>query len=749
MNRQFQMPPDAMLDPAPQGEQGIALREALAFIWRHWIFVGSVAALSLLIGLVWLARAVPLYTATAQVMLDPQTDRAPVTNTGTPNIFFLDPATIENQISLIRSDGLLTRVVQTNKLYSVPTRQDAAPPPPTFSWAWLKAALSGEAKPAKPAETLPSEVLEAKAIADAVDRLRSQIAVQRAGLGYILSISIVDTNPDRAASLANAVAEAYVVNKLDARFESAKRASGWLSDRLVELRDQLRQSEEAVAQFRADNNLVKAGSSVTLTEQQLSDLNGKLLEARQDTSVKRTRVEFLQKSLANGSRQNLPNIFQSSAMATLQGRLTDISAREADLLARYNARHPSVVNLQAERRDVERSMAAEAQRQIDTIRTEYEIAKAREESTQRALEEATGQTNADDKVTVKLRELERTAAVNKTLFEEFLQKAKVTDNTATFEVRDARVLFAAKPPGGPSYPNGSRAIMMALLVGLGLGIAGAYGIEKLNAGFITPRQIEDRLRVPVLASITRMSEAERTIDDHVVSLPAYLVMKPLSRFSESIRSLRTGIAMTDVDHPPKVIQVTSTRPSEGKTTVSVCLAVSAAQSGQRVLLIDGDLRHPSASRVFRRENDKGLVDILMGTADLREVLNYDEQTRVIVIPAGSKTQNPPDLLGSDKMKALVSALRRTFDYIVIDSPPMGPVVDPKVTSMLCDKTLYVVHWGTTAREMVESHIHAFPNARQVAGVVLNMVNENRAQKYGQYGSGYYYGQRYYGKYYAG
>lgn len=748
MNRQFQIPPDAVLEPQ-QDEQGASLRDALAFIWRHWIFVASVASLSLLLGLVWLARAVPLYTATAQVMLDPQTDRAPVQNPTTPNVFFLDPASIENQISLIKSDGLLTRVVQKNKLYSVAKAEDApAAEEGGLSWASIKAAVFGEVAAPKPPADSP-DVAEQKAIAAAVDRIRGQLSVQRSGLGYILAISVVDTSPERAAELANLIAEAYVVNKLDARFESAKRASGWLSDRLVELRDQLRQSEEAVAQFRAENNLVRAGSSVTLTEQQLSDLNGKLLEARQDMSAKKTRVEFLEKALSSGSRQNLPNTFQSPAMASLQGRLTDISAREADLLARYNNRHPAVVNIQAERRDVERSMAAEAQRQIDTIRTEYEISKAREQATQRALDEATGQNNADDKITVRLRELERTAAVNKTLFEEFLQKAKVTDNTASFEVRDARVLFAAKPPGGPSFPNPSRVVMMALIIGLGLGVAGAFGMEKLNAGFITPKQVEDRLHLPVLASISRMTEAERTIDDQVVSLTSFLVKKPLSRFSESIRSLRTSIAMTDVDHPPKVIQVTSTRPSEGKTTVAVCLAVSAAQSGQKVLLIDGDLRHPSASKVFRREHDKGLVDVLMGTSDLRDILDYDEETRVVVIPAGSKTQNPPDLLASDKMKAFIGALRKTFDYIIIDSPPMGPVVDPKVTSMLCDKTVYVVHWGTTAREMVETHVHAFPNARQVAGVVLNMVNENRAQKYGRYGAGYYYGQRYYGKYYAG
>lgn len=748
MNRQFHIP----TEPAHEEivDRGAKLREYVAFAWRHWIFIASTTTLALLFGLVFLAYSVPLYTATAQVMLDPLTERAPVQNSTTPNVYFIDPAMMENQISLIRSDGLLRRVVEKNKLYTVASA-DAAPAEPA-GWDAIKEAVLG--KPAAPAPAPAAapaveQSAEEAAIAQGVERLRGALGVQRTGLGYILAISITDTDPDRAAMLANAVADAYVVNKLDARLEGAKRASGWLSDRLVELREQLKQAEEAVAQFRIDNGLVRAGSSVTLTEQQLTELNGELLRARQDAEVKKTRLQFLEKALQTGSKQSLPNIFQSGAMLSLQGRLTEISGREADLLARYSGRHPAVVNLQAEKRDVERAMAAEAQRQIDTIKTEAALADARVASTEQALKEATGQTGADDRTAVRLRELERTAAVNKTLFEEFLQKAKVTDSSASFEVRDARVLFAAKTPGMASYPSRNRILATALLLGFGIGLVGAFGMEKLKSGFMTPREIEDRLRLPVLGSIARMSESERTIDGALLTLPAYQIKKPLSRFSEAIRTLRTGIQMTDVDRPPKVIQVTSTRPGEGKTTIALSLAVSAAQAGQRVLIIDADLRHPSTSKYFGREKDAGLVNALTGDADLRDVLSFDEASRVFVIPAGGKTQNPPDLLGSEKMKALLGALRRNFEYIIVDTPPMGPVVDPKVVSLLCDKTVYVVHWGTTAREIVETSIQQFPNSRQVAGIVLNMVNENRAQKYGRDGSHYYYGQRYYGKYYSG
>ena len=268
------------------------------------------------------------------------------------------------------------------------------------------------------------------------------------GQSQVLDISVTWDDPVRAAQLANAVADAYIVDQLDARLEAAKRASGWLSDRLVELRQQLRDSEEAVAKFRKENGLTRSGPTVALNDQQLSDLNSKLMAARTDAAEKKTRVDFLDDDLAAGKKtlDTLPDSFQSdgSVMAALRAKLADASQREADLLARYNSRHPAVVNVEAEKRDIERSIAAETQRMAQTVRSEYALAKARQSAMEQAMREATGQGGLDSDDAVRLRELERTAAVNKTLFEEFLQKAKITDEQSTFRARDVRVIMPAQ-----------------------------------------------------------------------------------------------------------------------------------------------------------------------------------------------------------------------------------------------------------------------------------------------------------------
>jgi exopolysaccharide transport family protein len=725
MNVGFRIPTTVETEPAART---FDLRQYLNFLWRHWMFIASITAVVFIIAVIHLARATPLYTATTQVLLEPPA-RAP-TDTGSADYRFNDFSFIENQLAIIRSDPLLRRVVVKERL---------AVPPPT----------ANEPQSTDAPKENPT-ALEDESILDGINSLRGALMVSRSGQAQVLSISITWTDPARAAQLANAVASAYVVNQLDARFESAKQASGWLSDRLVELRQQLRDSEEAVSKFRNEHGLVRSGPTIALNDQQLADLNSKLIAARTDVAEKKTRVDFLAE-VAGGKKtlNSLPDSFQSTSqpgvMTTLRAKLADASQREADLLARYNGRHPAVVNVEAEKRDLERSIAAETQRMIQAVNNEYALAKARLGATEQAMREATGQGGLNYDDSVRLRELERTAAVNKSLFEDVLQKAKITDEQSTFRPREARVIMPAQKPGGPSSPNTRKGLLTALFAGLGLGVVGALAMEKLNAGFTTPRQVEDALGVPVLASVRRMDNSKLVSKDgKAIPLVFYHVHYPLSPFSEAVRTLRSGIHMSDVDRPPKVIHVTSSRPGEGKTTLAVSLAISAAFSGLKVALVDADLRHPSVSRFFKLEQEKGLVDLLTGATTSDNVFKFQNDLKLMVVPAGSKSLNPTDLLGSERMKLLVSHLRETFDYVVVDTPPVGPVVDPVIVANLADKTIFVVQWASTPRELIETSIQQVSMHKRIAGVVLNSVNQDRARKYG---GEYYYG-KHYEKYYS-
>src|SRR6516225_5940510 len=338
MNVGFRVPTNLDAEPL---ERAFDLRQYLNFVWRNWLFIASVTAVALVIGVVNLVRAVPLYTASTQVLLE-RHERAPGLDAGASDSRFDDGSYLENQLAILGSDSLLRRVVLKERL---------SDPPP----------IANESQSTDvPKTDVPKDVsttAEEQSIRNGINSLRGALNISRGKEGQILNIAITSDNPVRAAQLANAVADAYVVDQLDAHLESAKRASGWLNDRIIELRQQLRDSEEAVAKFRKEHGLTRSGPTVALNDQQLADLNGKLIAARTDTAEKKARVDFLDDLVAGKKTLDaLPDSLASasSVMPALRSKLADASQREADLLARYNSRHPAVVNVEAEKRDIER-----------------------------------------------------------------------------------------------------------------------------------------------------------------------------------------------------------------------------------------------------------------------------------------------------------------------------------------------------------------------------------------------------------
>ena len=759
LNRLGQTGAIPLVTHPPDGEHGLDLREAIGFLWRQWIFITSILIAVLFVAAVYVFSETPRYTATALVLLEIQQELAGKQDAILSQVN-LDSEMVESELAIIKSTVFLQRVVEKSGLVSDPEFGSAPPQVaqvPSLLARVRSALTGGSIASAVPvpvsAPPAPRNGPGSPAFMSTVQRLKGAITAARAGQGYVLGISATSVDPARAARLANAVADAFVVEKLDARFEAAKRASAWLSDRLVELRKQLRDSEEAVAQFRSDHGIIQTGPNITLSQQQLSELNATVVAAHADVAQKKARVDLLHSILAKGGNvQSLVDFPSSPTLVSLKQQQILVSQKEADLVRRYNAGHPLVVNVRGELADVQRSIAEETQRLTANfaanIENEYAMARARSDSLERSLREATGQSSIDDKTAITLRELERTAAVNKSLFEDFLQRAKITQEQSTFEARDSRVITPASPPGVPSSPKRVQFMSLALIMGMFLGVGGAVAKDKLNGGFATPRQIEDMLQVPLLTSINVMNSRDLTVKGKIIPLPLYTSAMPLSRFSEAVRTLRSGIQMADVDDPPKIIQLTSTIPHEGKTTVGLSLAVSAAFSGLKVLFIDSDLRHTSATSFFGLLKARGLVDVLLGSVSAQEAIAFSKDANVWVLPAGSKSNNPADLLSSNRMKSLMEHCRKTFDYVVIDSPPIGPVIDPVALAQMADKIVYVVQWAATSRELIQQSIKRLPDEK-IAGVVFNLLNEKAAQKYGKYAYQYYYGSRSYKKYYEG
>lgn len=668
------------------------VREILDFFLRRWKFGCAIGAATLGLFIVAAYTLPTSYTGVAQILLDAPSDY--MTPQDYSNSDFSDnPTFIESQLAVLRSASLLQQVVDSEKLTEDPKIGPAA-------LTWLQGAL----------------------------------VVSRVGLGNVIEIDVTMYSPQKAATLANAIAQAYVADRMKSRYEGVQKASTWLSDRAAYLRAELSRSEEAVQKFRADHNLLttQAGS---LTDQQLSELNIALINARAELSAKRAQYQQVDKLLSSGGDiQSMPDVLQSVVVNALRAQLSVVSRREADLRLKYGERHPDVSSAEAERRDIEGQIAAEVQRLIGNLKNEVDSAEVREAALARALGSVSNQSEAEGQVGVQLRDLERIAAANQNLFETFLSRAKLTEEKSTLLNSGVHVITNASPPLGPSFPNRTLFAALGLVLGVLFGGAGAVLRELFASGFMAKKQIEEELAVPVLASVPKMSGWSRDAQSQAQPV-AYLERKPLSRYSEAMRRLRLGVEATpEEDHSPRLMLVTSAMPGEGKTTLVLSLACSAAADGERVLVIDADLRLGAATTFFGMTEKVGLVDLLTLPVKTADAIHRDERSGISLLPAGAKTRNPPALLASARMGSILDELRGKFDTVIIDAPPVGPAADASILSRHVDKVVFVVKWRETSREAVAEGIRHLGGRSKIAGIALTMVDEPKLPKYGRYTS---------------
>ncbi|CAN7628547.1 GumC family protein [Mesorhizobium sp. LjNodule214] len=668
------------------------VREILDFLVRRWKFVCAIAAITFAVFLVAAYKIPPSYTAVAQVLLDAPNDY--VTPQDYSKSDFSDNSTfIESQIAVLRSTSLLQKVVDGEKLTEDPNVGLAA-------LDWLKGALG----------------------------------VSRVGLADVIELSVTSYDPEKSASLANAIAQAYVVDRVKSRYEGAKKASTWLSERAAYLREELSRSEQAVQKFRIDHNLLSTQSG-SLTDQQLSELNVALINARAELSEKKTKYQLVDKLLSGGGDiQTIPDVLQSVVVSALRAQQSVVARRETDLLLKYGERHPDVVAAQAERRDIEGQISAEVQRLIGNLKNEVDAAEAREASLSRALASVSDKSEVEGQVGVQLRDLQRIADANKELFGTFLSRAKLAEEKSTLLNSGVRVITDAEVPDSPSFPNRPLFAALGLVLGFFFGGAGAVLRELFASGFMAKKQIEEELAVPVLASMPRMLGWSG--DANSQSQPvAYLERRPLSRYSEAVRRLRLGVEATPgLGHSPRLTLLTSAMPGEGKTTLVLSLACSAVADGDRVLVIDADLRLSAATAFFGMGDKVGLVDLLTLPMKATNAIHRDERSGICVLPAGARTRNPPALLASARMRSLLDELRGKFDTVIIDAPPVGPAADASILAPHVDKVVFVVKWRDTSREAAAEGIRSLGGRSKIAGIALTMVDEPKLPRYGRYTS---------------
>jgi succinoglycan biosynthesis transport protein ExoP len=660
-------------------------------------------------------------------------------------------AYLRTQYTILASESLARRVIDQLQLQTLPefnsrkwwqlSRKKTKPSTTqTFAVGPM---------PGSPDRELSQRVLE---------RFQDQLIIDPVTRSRLVAVRFDSHDPELAARVVNTLAADYVDQSLEARWQATQKASEWLSQQLVGVKAKLEKSEDQLQSYARRNGLVfletDKGASENVANERLQQLQDLLTKAQ----AERYEKEALYRLVQTGESGALPGVFQNKLIQDLSERLAELKREHAQLSTTFNPDYPRVKEIQSQIDDVEASLREERKRAADTIINDYSAAMRREGLFQQALEEQQKVVNLVAEQSVQYNILKREVDTNKQLYEGLLQRLKEAGVSAGLKASNIRIVDSAEPPAKPVKPKTPLNLAIAMFLGLGLGICAALFQERMDDTLKGDDDIERLVGFPSLALIPIVPPPNG--DQHGIHkfLPgdkAHLLKGngtgKNSRSSwhrvdrdrtqhaplvEAFRSLRTSVLLSTPDRPPSSLLVTSAQPAEGKTTVACNLAISLAQLGNRVLLVDADLRVPSLHKLFGISGSLGLVSYLTGQQDWRTVVRPSGSPGLDVLVCGPVPPNPSELLSSQSMGALIRSAIAEYKFIILDSSPMLALADSRILAPLVNGVLLVAKCGITSREHLQ---HARSGIRGVdgnlIGVVLNNVDirTNGYYNYGPYG----------------
>jgi capsular exopolysaccharide synthesis family protein len=561
-----------------------------------------------------------------------------------------------------------------------------------------------------------------------------------------MDVSFESTDPQLAARTVNAHIATYIEENIRSKFEATTRASSWLTEQLTELKIKVQRSEDARIAYERQNQIWTLDDKQNITSQRLSDINRQLTDAQSERLKKESLYEFAK----SGNLDAIPQIQSNAALADLIRKQSDASAAYSEALSQYGPNFPKVQRLQAQIKNLDQAVEKEKKNILDVLESNYKEAQQRETLLTQALDQQKAETNQMAGKLVEYNILKREAEANKTLYDGLMTKLKETAISQGLRSSNIRVIDAAMIPSTPSRPAKTRNVVLAFLIGLVGGIGLALMREYLDNTVKTPDDIERLVRLPSLAVVPQFADSNgdakkrgllksHDSNGHEKRIELVAQHLPKSQVAEAFRALRTSILLSQADHPPQVILVTSALPREGKTTAAANLAVTLAQLGDRTVLVDADLRKPGIGRLLNLGGGKyaGLSSYLAGVSSLELVcIPHPTIPNLVAIPTGPLPPNPADLLSSHKLADAIAELRTKFKFIVLDSPPVMAATDAVILSVQADGVLLVLRSGQTPKEAFTRTRDLLNSVKcRILGVVLNAVDTSSPD--------YYYSYRYY------
>jgi polysaccharide biosynthesis transport protein len=581
---------------------------------------------------------------------------------------------------------------------------------------------------------------------DAPFLLYSHLRIEPVKESRIVRVRFEDGDPQRAAQIANAFADAYIAENLSVRTTTTQGASEWLEGQLNDLEVKLQETGKALFQFKKDHDIVAASwdDRQNMVSQRLTATNDALTKAR----VRKAELQARNDAIASLSEQveqdqlgeasAAPGIASSLPIQGLKVRYLEARTECADMKVRYLDDHPKLQACREKVTTAREALRDELRSSIAAARQEYQEVQKTEKNLEKLLNDTKTDAFALNQHEREYSELKRSFDNNQRLYDVVLKRLKDTGVSGALQSSNIRILDRARAPTVPIRPNVPRNVLIAIALGLLAGCALAFAVEYLDTSITSQEQVENRIGVAFLGIIP-------SIDRNKDGTPQDLIVhtQPKSAVAECLRAVRTNLLFMSPEKPLRTILVTSSGPQEGKTTAATSLAITMANSGNRVLLVDADMRRPRIHRVFGIQNTAGLSSLILGDGTLGDLVNPTLVPNLSVLPCGPVPPNPAELLHTAAFRRLLEEMAGKFDRVILDSPPVSVVADAVVMGTRVDGTLIVLKAGKTSREVARLAVRQLRDVNApLFGAVLNDL-DLEDQKYGQYSYyyryGYYYG----------
>ena len=709
------------------------------FLSRQWRLIALVTGLTLIVGVAYLAFAPKKYTAQADMIIDTKRMTWAQSELQAENRFVED-ASVESEIETTRSESVASAVARQLHLTEDPEFIGSGVSLRSRLLSWIGLGTGSE-----------REVANDELMRRVLGTLSSNLRVTRLGRSYIEQIAYTSLNREKAATIANAFADAYIGDQLQAKFEATRRASVWLEQRIGELRQQASDAYKAVQDFKSQNSIIIGVDGKLASEVELDQLGVALAKARADTSQARAKLDRIERVLEQRTDKesfNIPDPVVTDALnnpviTRLRQQFLDDQSKESEWSARYGADHQAARNLRAEMAALQRAIWDEISRIAESYKSELQIAKSQEESIDKRMIDVFQQSGSTRQAQVRLRELETGANTYRNIYETFLTRFTQSVQQQSFPSTEARIVTPASAPTTQSSPKTNLTLALATLIGLGLGVFLAFTREQMNRQIHTRAQLEGLLGTNCLAVLPAFGNKRPVLRQPGAprDSSAFLQISdvaPFSAVAEALRYIKVAIDL----HPSggKVIGIVSALPGEGKTTVAAGFAAFVAKSGARTLLIDGDLRNPSLSSMLGYEGVPGVLDMATENSSFRELVVTDTKYQFDFLPSSSriKPTNSSDILISAPMRQMLKSAAKEYDYVLVDLPPILPVVDVKAAAQLFDAFLLVVEWGSTTTDDLLKAVSISPIvAERLLGAVLNKADEAILRRFEGYSDRHY------------